>query len=338
MPVKWSIPGSLLYLGNVWGHTTLGYKTQSALFFNSQALDVDLSSKICLVVGATAGIGKATAIELARRGAVVHIVGRDKEKGENAKREIEGTSGHQKVVLHICDISKPKDVHRFTSEFSASYNKLNILVNNAAIMQGKVKKTEDGIESSIATNVLGFYGMTIGLLPLLSTSASPSEPSRIVNVVSAGMYTQPLALDLIEQCLSGQDIGKFDGAAAYSIHHRARVALTRRWAKELRDKNIIVNCVHPGWVDTPGLRGAKPMEGFYKATKAILRSEAEGADTVVWLAAAKESSKFTGEFFYDRSPRWVDLPLAGTSFTEADVDSLVRLVDEADQRYSKTIQ
>ncbi len=237
-------------------HTALGFKAHAACF-DKKDLEVDLHGKSILVAGGNAGIGRSAAQSLAERGATVHIVCRSKEKGEQAVKDISEATGNKDVHLHVVDLGSKKQIQAFTQTFAASGQPLHVLINNAATMQSDRTVTSEGIETAQATNLVGFYGLTQGLLPVLKKNA----PARIVNVVSAGMLATQFKLKgLTEE----EATAPYDGAAAYSLHHRARVMLTETWAKELKEDKVVVNSVHPGWVDTPLLRTAGPMEGFYK--------------------------------------------------------------------------
>jgi len=163
-------------------HTALGFKAHAACF-DKKDLDVDLKGRAVLVAGGNAGIGRSAAQSLAERGATVHIVCRSREKGEQAVADIKTATGNDDVHLHVVDLGSNGQVQAFTKNFAASGKPLHVLVNNAATMQSTRSVTPEGIETAQATNVLGFYGLTRGLLPVLKQNA----PARIVNVVSAGM-------------------------------------------------------------------------------------------------------------------------------------------------------
>ena len=150
----------------------------------------------------------------------------------------------------------------------------------------------NGIELTFATNVLGPFLLTSLLLPRLERSA----PSRIINVSSGGMYTQPLRVDDLQS-----DRGEFDGPTAYARTKRAQVTLTQLWAQRLEGRGVVVHTMHPGWADTPGVRSSLPA--FYRLTRPLLRTPEQGADTIVWLGAADEPGRSTGLFWHDRRPR-----------------------------------
>lgn len=163
-------------------HTALGFKAHAACF-NKKDLEVDLKGRSILVAGGNAGIGRSAAQSLAERGATVHIVCRSREKGEQAVADIKTATGNDDVYLYVVDLGSIGQVQAFTKTFAASGKPLHVLVNNAATMQSTRSLTPEGIETAQATNLLGFYGLTRGLLPVLEQNA----PARIVNVVSAGM-------------------------------------------------------------------------------------------------------------------------------------------------------
>eukprot|EP00127_Corallochytrium_limacisporum_P001651 Clim_evm4s75 gene=Clim_evmTU4s75 len=313
MDLSMSVSGTALYMGNPV-HTVLGYYLGRYFFWNSKDLDVDMT-------------GKNVLVSLAKLGAIVHIVCRSEEKGMKAVEDIkaESRSATDRIHLHICDVSSLKQIRSFVPEFKkAVKGKLHILVNNVAVMLRSWRQTDEGFESSTATNLVGFYLLTELLKPLLIDT----RKARMVNVVSAGMYTYPLNTHYLAQLQSPNHKKSYDPVKAYSTHHRARVALTERWAEELKDKDVVVNCVHPGWVDTPGL-AYSPIAWFHKLMYMTLRSDAEGADTVIWLAASENprAAKVTGKFFWDRAERATSLPFAWTAHSQKDVDETVAMLD-----------
>ena len=129
-------------------------------------------------------------------------------------------------------------------------------------------------------------------MPLLEAAA----PSRVIVVASGGMYTEPLDVDALDAAPA-----TYDGTNAYARCKRAQVVLAEEWTRQLLDIGITVNAMHPGWADTPGLRTALP--GFTRVVGPLLRTPAEGADTIVWLAAAPDAAEISGLFFLDRRAR-----------------------------------
>jgi dehydrogenase/reductase SDR family member 12 len=274
----------------VVGYTSVGYHIRRGMW--SPADLPSLDGKVVLVTGATSGLGLATAEGFARLGAAVWLLARGEERGERARQEIVARSGNRDVHVGLCDLSDLKAVRRFAERFSAGVSRLDVLVNNAGALLGERRLSVDGIELTFATNVLGPFLLTNLLTPLLEKSA----PARIVNVSSGGMYTRRIHVEDLQSAH-----GEFDGATAYARTKRAQVILTEQWADRLAGSGVVVHAMHPGWADTPGLESSLPR--FYGATKWLLRTPREGADTIVWLGAAPEPGRRSGGFWHDRRER-----------------------------------
>ena len=178
--------------------------------------------------------------------------------------------------MATCDLSEMRSVRRFAGEFGERSARLDVLVNNAGVLTPERSLSADGIELTLAINVLGPFLLTKLLVPVLESSA----PSRVINVSSGGMYTQGLHLDDLQR--RG---GRFRGAVAYSRSKRIEVVLTELWSRRLQRAGVVVNSMHPGWVDTAGLRESLP--GFRKLMRPLLRTAQQGADTIVWLGACR---------------------------------------------------
>ena len=278
------------------GYSRLGYEVRSRRFEELPRLD----GRVVLVTGATSGIGLATAEALAELGASVHLTARDEQRGRRAAQR----SGAEQSWL--CDLSSLGSVRDFAGRFAAEQPELHALVNNAGALLPERRLSLDGNELALATNVLGPFLLTGLLVPELRAGA----PSRIVNVSSGGMYTQHLRADDLQS-----EHGRYDGAAVYARHKRAQVVLTELWAERLAGTGITVHSMHPGWVDTPGLERSLPR--FHRLTKPALRTPGQGADTIVWLAAAAEPGEDSGAFWHDRRERPKHL-LPRTRETEAE--------------------
>ena len=167
-----------------------------------------------------------------------------------------------------------------------------MLVHNAGALTHPYVVTDEGNEVTLATQVLAPFLLTELLLPLLEASV----PSRVILVASGGMYTEPLDVAALEPGPAA-----YDGVKAYARCKRAQVALAGEWARRLAGKGVTVNAMHPGWADTPGIRDALPR--FSRLIGPLLRTPAEGADTIAWLAAAPEAADAGGGFFLDRRSR-----------------------------------
>lgn len=253
-----------------------------------------LSGRTVLVTGASSGIGEAACAGFAAAGARVHMLVRDRRRGEDARRRIAsavpGTAGALK--LEFCDLSELRSVRRFAESFQARQERLDLLVNNAGVLPQKRSNTPDGLELAFATNVLGPFLLTSLLLPSLLAAA----PSTVITVSSGGMYTARLRPDDVQ--LENEP---FDGPRFYAHAKRAQVALSRTWAVRFPAEHIAFHSMHPGWVDTPGLRGSLPT--FRRLMAPLLRDARQGADTIVWLGTNPRLEPATGGFWHDRAPR-----------------------------------
>jgi NAD(P)-dependent dehydrogenase (short-subunit alcohol dehydrogenase family) len=301
-----SLIDTALDLSVVGGYTSVGYRIRSRGWSQLPRMD----GKVVLVTGATSGIGLAAANGFARLGAAVWLAVRNRERGEHARATILKHRGAADVHVEVCDLSRLESVRQFAERFAAAAPRLDVLVNNAGVLAQERQLSPDGIELTLATNVIGPFLLTQMLVPVLERSGA----SRIVNVSSGGMYAQKLRADDLQS-----EQGNFDGAAVYARSKRAEVVLTERWAQRLTGTGVTVHAMHPGWVDTAGIQSSLPR--FYRLARPLLRTPDQGADTIVWLGAAAEPAETSGGFWHDRRRRPTHL-LPGTRETEADRDRL----------------
>jgi NAD(P)-dependent dehydrogenase (short-subunit alcohol dehydrogenase family) len=288
-----------------------GFRIHS-LTFRPEDLDVDLSNRRCVVTGANSGIGYETALALADLGAEVVLLCRNPERGEQAVERIRTQTGNARVLLEIVDMSNLASVRAAAARLAAA--PVDVLVHNAGVLPDERIETPDGLELTFATHVVGPFLLTRLLRPNLERSPD----ARVVWVSSGGMYTR--RLNLSDPNWTERD---YDGVLAYAETKRAQVILSELWAEELRGSPISVNAMHPGWADTHSVESSLPR--FHRITKHILRTPAEGADTVVWLAACP-TLRATGRFFLDREERRTHL-LPFTRETERDRRALWRLCE-----------
>ncbi|KAK7315316.1 hypothetical protein VNO77_33856 [Canavalia gladiata] len=280
--------------------------------FKPEEMEVEIPGKNCIVTGANSGIGYATAEGLAKRGATVYLVCRNKEKGEAALSDIQTRTGNKNVYLEICDLSSVNEIKSFASRFSKKNVPVHVLVNNAGLLEQNRVTTSEGFELNFAVNVLGTHTMTETMLPLLE-KASPD--ARVITVSSGGMYTAPLTKDL------QYSESNFNGVEQYARNKRVQVALTEKWAETYKNKGIGFYSMHPGWAETPGV--AKSLPRFSKMLSGKLRTSEEGADTVIWLTLQPKENLVSGAFYFDRAEAPKHLTFAGTSDSHAMIDSIV---------------
>jgi len=257
--------------------------------FRPGDLEVNMRGKICLVTGANSGLGLATARALAQHGAKVWLLCRDEERGRTAVDEIRRESDDGQARLEVLDVSDLAAIRRFAETFDEP--EVDVLINNAGVMTEQRSETREGLEVTLATNLLGPFLLTYLLLPRLRRSPA----ARVINVSSGGMYTQKLVVD--ELSAAGEP---FDGVVAYARAKRALVVLTELWAEKMVG-SVTFNSMHPGWADTVAVRSSLPL--FHKVLKPLLRSPEEAADTIVWLAMCQRLGEQTGMFWFDREPR-----------------------------------
>ena len=266
------------------GYTRLG--------FSARGLSVterfpELDGLHVMVTGATGGIGRAAVERFADNGAVVHAVGRNREKLDELAAATDGD-----VRTWQADLSSMEQVADLARRFVEAGHPLHGLVNNVGVMVHDRTVTEEGIELTYATNLLGQYVLTNLLLPTLEGS----EPARVVLVSSGGMYSQPLTVSNIDSVH-----GEYSGTTAYARTKRGQVVLAEEWARELASRGVVVHSMHPGWADTAGVKTSLPT--FRRITGPFLRDEAEGADTIVWLIASQQADRESGSFWHDRVAR-----------------------------------
>lgn len=312
--VVWFTKGMMEY-------TRAGFES-AAKAFNAADLEVDLSNKAIMITGANSGIGKVTALEVAKRKAIVHMICRSKERGEAAQKEIIENSNNPNVFLHIVDMSQPRQVYSFAQEFVNSGKPLNILVNNAGCMVNE-RQTVEGLEVNFATNTLGTHILTKALMPLVSKSDKP----RIFIVSSGGMLTQKLDW----QDLNHEKASKFDGTMVYAQNKRQQVVMAEYYARN--NQKIYFATMHPGWADTPAVQTSMPS--FREKMINRLRTPEQGADTLVWMCCFENLEKFpNGSFFQDRVPVSKHLPLACSHNSLEDELNLMKKLDELYDKFS----
>lgn len=299
--------------------SAVGYRAAAA-GWDDDDLDVDLSGRVCVVTGATSGIGRAAALALADLGARVLLLVRDPVRGETTAEELRIATGNRAVEVVEADLADLPSVRRAAADVRAITPAVHALVHNAGVLSASLDVTVDGLERTVATHVVGPHLLTRELADLLAADGD----GRVVWVSSGGMYTQRLDVQRIFE-----PPRPFDGVTAYARTKRAQVVLAELWADRLAGGGTVVHAMHPGWVDTPGLRSSLPS--FHRLTRRILRDVRQGADTVVWLAAAREPARTTGRFWLDRRARTTAL-LPGTRENEAERRALWNACEDATGR------
>lgn len=254
-----------------------------------------MKDKVCMVTGASSGIGMETALGLARMGATVVIVCRDQGRGEAARAEIIEKSGNPKVELLLADLSSQAEIRRLAEIFKARYSQLHVLINNAGVAPIKRSVTVDGIETVFAVNYLAPFLLTHLLLEVLKSSA----PARVVNV--AGDFHRKATIRF-DDLMSEKD---YSGIRANNQAKLALILFTYELARCLAGTWVTANCLHPGAVATdaplkdPNLA---PFARFmYSLVKPFFLSPEKGAETPIYLATSPAVEAVTGKYFIKKA-------------------------------------
>ncbi len=250
---------------------------------------IGLKDKVCLVTGSTSGIGKATALGLARLGATVIVVARDESRGQETleyiNKESNGPPGH----LFIADLSEIDSIKNLCKEFKNQFERLDVLINNAGVVTQHGKNTTDGIDTLFAVNYIAPFLLTNLLLDLLKSSA----PSRIINVSSSAHGYGNIDFNDVQSRKKG-------AWRAYGDSKLALLLFSYELAKRLEGTGVTVNALHPGVISTNLISGRESSlsRGFLRAISSpFLRSPQKGAEPSVYLASSPEVEGITGKYF-----------------------------------------
>jgi dehydrogenase/reductase SDR family member 12 len=248
----------------------------------------DFSGQNWLVTGATGGIGKATALMAAKRGARVFAVGRN--DAALFSLVAEGADLKGTIAPITCDLSSLAAIDKL-ARGNDIVAQIDVLVNNVGILNRAYSATSEGFETTYATSLLGHFHLT----ETLAKAGRLANDMVVVNVASGGMFNVPLNLAMIDQQESG-----FNGFASYASHKRAQVALADYWRAKFGKHGAKAYAIHPGWADTAGVRTSLPT--FRKILKPVLRNAEEAADTIIWLAAERPEGP-EDRVWFDRKHR-----------------------------------
>jgi len=265
-----------------------------------------MDQRTCLITGATSGIGKAAAFELAKLGHRLILVGRNEEKLRKTVSGIRTKTGSKEITAYRCDLSLLRDVRSAAERIRQDCRRIDVLINNAGARILRHQLTEEGIELTLATNHLGHFILTLSLTGLMQSSGEV----RIINVSSGAHYSGTGAIENIK---SAKD---YDGRKQYAESKLANVLFTYALADRLKDRPISASAVDPGCVATNFARnnGLVPWlkHRLYYLLKGQLRTPAQGAETIVYLATSDEVEGMTGKYFMDKKEmRSSDISYAG---------------------------
>ena len=289
------------------GFSRVGYALRSRSF--DSLGEEALVGRTVVLTGHTSGIGFAAAERLRSMGANLILVGRDVTRTNDSARRIEGAKGSGGVMPLVADMGDLEQVEQLAEAISAHVERIDVVVHNAGALLKTRERSPQGHDLTIAVHVLGPFLLTHRLLAPLVASRG-----RVITVASGGMYAVGLPDFARGHGLELPD-AKYDGTRQYAIAKRAQVTLNELWALRQTDTGISFHSMHPGWADTPGVASSIPR--FRMLTKPILRTPAQGADTIAWLASADADKLGSGGFWCDRERRPIHR-LASTKRTDGE--------------------
>ncbi len=244
---------------------------------------------VCLVTGATGGIGLATAVGLAASGAHVILGARNQARGASALRAVAGAAGSDRLEVAVADLSVQAEVRRMAAEIVAAHPRVDVLVNNAGLVSVRREETADGFELTWAVNHLAPFLLTNLLTGLLVASA----PARVVTVSSGAHMGATLELDDLQF-----ERRRYSALAAYGQSKLANVLFTAELARRLRDSGVTANSLHPGLVGSDfGSRGGGLVGLGWRLLRPFALSPEKGARTSRYLATSPEVAGVTGRYF-----------------------------------------
>jgi retinol dehydrogenase 12 len=258
--------------------------------------EMSMSGRICLITGATSGIGLVTARELAARGATVAIVGRNETKTRAAVEAIRQQTGNAEVDYLLADLSSQDAVRGVADAFRRRYGALHVLVNDAGVMLWRREEAANGLEMTFAVNHLAPFLLTNLLLDTLRASA----PARIVTVASDAHMGASIPFDDLQHTQ-----GRYQWLKVYGQTKLANIMFTYALARRLAGSGVTANALHPGVVATHIYRSTNGL--FNSMTKAVMPifalSPEKGAETTIYLASSLEVATVSGQYFYKCKPK-----------------------------------
>tara|TARA_A100000164_G_C21815077_1_gene727443 strand:+ start:285 stop:1127 length:843 start_codon:yes stop_codon:yes gene_type:complete len=244
----------------------------------------------CIITGATDGIGKQTAIELAKLGFKLGLVGRNREKGRSVTKHIGKVTGNDSIKFFKSDLSIIKGIEKLSNDIKKEYKSIDVLINNAGAYFSSYTKTEEGLEKTFALNHLSYFALTHSLLDALESG----RPGRVVNVSSSAHFSAKLDMEDIQM------EKKYKGWTSYCNSKLMNILFTYEADKRFKGNRISFNCLHPGFVNT---RFGDNNKGFGKnmlsiGKKLIAINVKKGASTNVYLASSNKITNVSGRYFY----------------------------------------
>ena len=252
-----------------------------------------MRGRTVVITGGTSGIGEVAAVALAKMGARIVLVARDKARGEVTLARLRDSAPGVAHSVHYADLLRLVEMKRVAAQIADHESHIDVLINNAGALFATRRTTEDGLESTFALNHMAYFVLTDGLRERLSASAS----ARIINTASAAHQRATLDFDDLQSAKS------FGAIKAYSRSKLCNILFTRELARRLRGTGITANCLHPGFVATRfGDESGALMSRVVWLAKVFAISPARGAQAIIYLASSPNVAKITGTYFYESVP------------------------------------
>jgi len=250
-----------------------------------------MNYKTCIITGATDGIGKATALELARQGYHIGFSSRNEEKGLRVQKELIEASGNEHIQMFQCDLASLKEVKQFAENVLNAYPHIDLLINNAGVLETTRKHSKDGFELTWAVNYLAHFYLTNLLVLRLEASA----PARIINLSSVAYRFASMRFDDLE-CKNF-----FNPIQIYGQSKLAVMIFTHALAEKIDGTGVTVNCLHPGVVNTAIIRQLGWIGSWFMESFAL--TPERGAETTLYLATSADVKGVSGQYFIDKKPQ-----------------------------------
>jgi NAD(P)-dependent dehydrogenase (short-subunit alcohol dehydrogenase family) len=252
-----------------------------------------MDGKVVVLTGGTSGIGQVAAVELARRGAKIVLIARDRDRTANTLAAIKNAGPNADHCAFYCDLASIGDTKRIAAEIAAAEPRIDVLINNAGALFNHREVSPDGLEMTFAINHMAYFVLTGALRRTLEQSA----PARIINTASVAHRGATLDFDDL------QSERGYTGFAVYSRSKLCNILFTRELARRLTGSGVTSNCLHPGFVAT---RFGDSSGGLLQALMPIAKlgaiSPTKGAETIVYLATSSDVNAVSGEYFYKSRP------------------------------------
>ena len=289
----YSIADKVIEAPIVTSFTRIGYDVRRLIGSWRDLNTYQMTGRVVAITGPTSGLGLAASEILVALGATVVLVARNERKASELRSRLIAETGNEHVSVVVCDMADMEAVRAAAATIDAGYDRLDVLIHNAGSLFNDRRTAPDGVELTTAVQVVGPFLMTGLLLDKLATTPG----ARVLTMSSGGMYTAGLTVTKLQM-----DPEAYRGAEQYARAKRAQVTLNEMWAERTAGSGIRFHALHPGWAYTPGI--AESLPRFQKMVGPLLRSPAQGVDTLVWLAADDGLPlESNGRFWLDRRPR-----------------------------------